>query len=274
MTEKFEAFLAALEALCIEHGVRITGSRDYDDYNAYLEVATEEAPAGCEIDFVECRPPTPEEIAAQEAENARNAAYKEAQRAEWQKQQAVLADARNYLAQQEQSEDELRALITKHGEGFGDYVVALAERTVLERSLCREMQTNATRTRSDYMRVTRIPGDANDIGDKTCRVWCNEVEVIDWTVADDFRRIVEAPGRVLHGAVRIEMGNAFSIPAEAIHLTIAEPAQPVGFHGLIVYTPDEPPVVEASAEPAPTFAAPAIKVAPKRIPARKRKGSK
>ena len=55
------------------------------------------------------------------------------------------------------------------------------------------------------MRVTRIPGDFNDIGERPCRVYCNEVEIEGWTVADDFRRVVETPGKVHHGAVRIEM---------------------------------------------------------------------
>lgn len=55
------------------------------------------------------------------------------------------------------------------------------------------------------MRVTRIPGDHNDIGDRPCRVWCNEVEIAVWTVADDFRRVVETPGKVHHGAVRIDL---------------------------------------------------------------------
>lgn len=55
------------------------------------------------------------------------------------------------------------------------------------------------------MRVTRIPGDHNDIGDRPCRVFCNEVEIEGWTVADDFRRVVETPGKVHHGAVRIDL---------------------------------------------------------------------
>jgi hypothetical protein len=55
------------------------------------------------------------------------------------------------------------------------------------------------------MRVTRIPGDFNDIGKRECRVWCNGHEVIDWTVADDFRRVVETPNKVHHGAVRIDL---------------------------------------------------------------------
>lgn len=55
------------------------------------------------------------------------------------------------------------------------------------------------------MRVTKIAGDFHDIGERPCRVFCNEVEIEGWTVADDFRRVVETPGKVHHGAVRIEM---------------------------------------------------------------------
>jgi hypothetical protein len=55
------------------------------------------------------------------------------------------------------------------------------------------------------MRVTKIAGDFYVIGDRPCRVWCNGHEVHDWTVADDFRRVVETPAGVHHGAVRIDL---------------------------------------------------------------------
>lgn len=115
------------------------------------------------------------------------------------------------------------------------------------------------------MRVTRIPGDFNDIGDRPCRVWCNEVEIQGWSVADDFRRVVETPGGVLHGAVRIDL-TVDAVPAPAI--------EPSGLHGVFVHVPDAPVVEAPAAEPAPTFAAPAVKVAPKHVPARKRKAGK
>jgi hypothetical protein len=253
MTEKFDAFQAALEALCIEHGVRMKDDwdsfeDDCGDHFVSLEEATEEVPAGLDLQIRCVRPLTAKEK-AEAAERQAKWEIGAAEREEsWRKVQAEWrARQEKDLAERMQSPEyqKQRAIIDKH----------------------------AAEQRKKQMRVTRIPGDANDIGNKTCRVWCNEVEVTDWTVADDFRRIVEAPGRVLHGAVRIEMGKAFSIPADAVHLTIAEPAQPVGFHGIFVHVPDEP-AVEAPAEPAPTFAAPAVKVAPKHIPARKRKGGK
>jgi hypothetical protein len=55
------------------------------------------------------------------------------------------------------------------------------------------------------MRITKIAGDFHDIGDRPCRVFCNEQEIEGWTVADDFRRVVETPGKVYHGAVRIDL---------------------------------------------------------------------
>jgi hypothetical protein len=66
------------------------------------------------------------------------------------------------------------------------------------------------------MRVTRIPGDFNDIGERPCRVYCNEVEIQGWTVADDFRRVVETPGKVHHGAVRIDLAKGVRIPDDAV----------------------------------------------------------
>lgn len=153
------------------------------------------------------------------------------------------------------------------------------------------------------MRVTRIPGDFNDIGDRPCRVWCNEVEIQGWTVADDFRRVVETPGKVFHGAVRIELGTRYvRLPDEdnaefsgwhdsttgclwmSPHgedpngqkpAPVPAETQPTGFHGIFVHVPDAPVVAEAAAaERAPTFAAPVAKAAPKHIPARKRKAGK
>lgn len=54
------------------------------------------------------------------------------------------------------------------------------------------------------MRVTTDPTDKHYIGDRPRRVWCNGREVSGWTVADEFRRIVETPDGIIHGAVLIE----------------------------------------------------------------------
>jgi hypothetical protein len=53
------------------------------------------------------------------------------------------------------------------------------------------------------MRVTRIPGDHHDIGGRDYRVYLNETEIKDWTVADDFRRVVETAAGPRFGSVRI-----------------------------------------------------------------------
>jgi hypothetical protein len=82
------------------------------------------------------------------------------------------------------------------------------------------------------MRVTRIPGDPHDIGDRPCRVWVNDIEILDWIVADDFRRSVissgvkyqfleseeskQAPDVVRYGAVRIDLIKGVTIPEGAV----------------------------------------------------------
>lgn len=92
------------------------------------------------------------------------------------------------------------------------------------------------------MRVTRIPGDHNDIGDKPCRVYLNEAEITDWTVADDFRRVVETADGARFGSVRIDMQPQ-----------AAEPAVEAATHLCGVFVPDpkpEAPAIEVvEAEP-------------------------
>jgi hypothetical protein len=123
------------------------------------------------------------------------------------------------------------------------------------------------------MRVTRIPGDFNDIGERECRVWCNGHEVIDWTVADDFRRVVETPAGVHHGAVRIDLAPevpelapespvdysytaTVAVPTIEPHRSVIDEAQRVWVGGEMV--------VDKTTNPAKA----------KHIPARKRKAGK
>jgi len=102
------------------------------------------------------------------------------------------------------------------------------------------------------MRVTRIPGDPHDIGSRLCRVWLNDVEIFNWTAADDFRRTVQNPDGARFGSVRIDMAPQASEPEEAVtHLG-----------GVFVAEPKpEAPAIEI-VEAAPEAAAPAMTVAP------------
>jgi len=110
------------------------------------------------------------------------------------------------------------------------------------------------------MRVTRIPGDHHDIGDRPCTVYLNEVPVADWIVADDFRRVVETPDGARFGSVRIDMQPQTEGPAEeaATHLC-----------GMFVPEPKpEAPAIEIiEAEPEPVK--PVAKARPARRKARK-----
>jgi hypothetical protein len=121
------------------------------------------------------------------------------------------------------------------------------------------------------MRVTRIPGDFNDIGDRPCRVYLNEVEVTDWTVADDFRRVVispgvtyqfledaepkQAPDTVRYGAVRIDMAPESAAPAEeaATHLCgmfVVEPKPEAPAIEIVEAEPElQKPVAPTRAQP-------------------------
>lgn len=201
MTEKFEAFKAALDALCVEHGVRMVIGCDYDQEfsEVHVEPASDEDPAGLHLDLVELIPPTPEEIAAEEARRA-------AAQAEWNAKWAANWDG-SYMKQHFARLD----------------AMSLEEKQAM-------IAANAEEQRKKHMRVTRIPGDFHDIGDRPCRVWCNEVEIEGWTVADDFRRVVETPGKVHHGAVRIDLAPV-ALPVvnegEEAFVPMAEDAKPI-----------------------------------------------
>lgn len=264
MTEKFEAFKAALDALCKEHGVRMYEEWDYDDcQRVYIEEAGEEKSAGLDAD-IQCVippiPPTPEEVAAAAAAKA-----------EWE------AGAAQREAEYQARMDAWRAL----------QEMQRAARIQSPEYLALQVQikAQAEEQRKKNMRVTRIPGDFHDIGDKACRVFCNEVEVSNWIVADDFRRVVIVPGveyqllemaeptrlpdTVLHGAVRIELAAA---PALDTHPAVLLPEGYV-LSGAISRADGEPIACAASVQGDPVpFVNTAAK--PKRIPARKRKAGK
>jgi hypothetical protein len=92
------------------------------------------------------------------------------------------------------------------------------------------------------MRVTTDPTDPH-YSAAPRRVWCQDVEIHDWTVADEFRRVViTVDGKVHNGAVRVERVEA-DRPAAAPD---PAPAQPEGFVGVFEHVPDAP-----AATPAP-----------------------
>jgi len=250
MTEKFEAFKEALQALCVEHGVHLRGGDDYDDQGVYFAQSSDSLPAGATFWLEEVIAPTLEEIAAEEARKA-------AAQAEWNAKWAEKWDG---------------SYIKHHFELLDS--MSLEEKQAM-------IAANAEEQRKKNMRVTRIPGDQYDIGDRPCRVYCNEIQIEGWTVADDFRRVVETPGKVHHGAVRIDLeGHEAAVSIET------PAAMPINsLSGMFV--PEPKPVapavktVEATPVPVqapmPNFAAPTVNVTPKarpKTPARKRKSGR
>ena len=89
------------------------------------------------------------------------------------------------------------------------------------------------------MRVSTDPTDQAYINDRPRKVWCNNVEIDGWTVADEFRRIVVTPEKVFNGAVRIERLPEDATEAESpAHV---EPPLTTGFSGgVFEYVPDPP----------------------------------
>lgn len=228
MTSKSEIFKAALQALCVELGIHVRGDEDYEYLGTvYIEEATDEKPAGTDLRFYSYIPLSPEEQARKDAADA--------------EVRALEARRREVLRVEE--EERCRATFE----------------TPAYLHLLTTIEAHAAEERKKHMRVTRIPGDHNNIGDKPCRVYLNEVEVTDWIVADDFRRVVETPSGAKFGSVRIDMAPESSAvePEVATHLCGVFVAVPKPAASAIE-------VVEA-AEPAPepakpSFAAPKVAV--------------
>jgi hypothetical protein len=220
MTAKFDAFKAALEALCIEHGVRLYGEGDDDYYAPRLKLATEAEPAGLDVDIQDEVPPTPEEKEAIERERSRQRAFWEANRATEEKRQAEFLRSPAYLA------------MVKH---IGE---------------------QAANERKQYMRVSTDPKDPAYIDDRPRKAWCNDVEIEGWTVADEFRRCVITPQKVHNGAVRIERLPDDYTPNFVVVEKPVEPPINAGFSGMFV--PDAKPAAPA-AKAAPAAAKPKAK---------------
>jgi hypothetical protein len=119
------------------------------------------------------------------------------------------------------------------------------------------------------MRVSTDPTDPAFIDARPRRVWCNDAEVADWTVADDFRRcVITSDGKVHHGAVRIEQ-----LPAEGVAVGTVSFGSGVsvpintGFVGVFEAVPEAPKGAGAQAE----SPAPQPEVAPKAEPSKRKR---
>jgi hypothetical protein len=215
MTAKFEAFKAALHALCIEHGVRLDDDGDHDYRDIQVSEASEGNPAGLHFEISDCVPETPEEKAEREARFQR-----------WAEQAATRAA-------------EFRAAEERRLAGLNtdaDY-----------QRFLRIAQADAIEQRTNCMRVTTDPTDPH-YSAAPRRVWCQDVEIADWTVADEFRRVViTADGKVHNGAVRVERlecDKPAPTPAPAV-------AEPEGFVQVFEHIPEAPAATPApSPEPA------------------------
>ncbi|MBT2326124.1 hypothetical protein J7E62_27730 [Variovorax paradoxus] len=235
MTAKFEAFKAALEALCVEHGVCMDASSDYDGIGAlWIREVYEDLPAGLDA-FLELNyepAPTPEQIEARKAEEQaqreRMAAYK----------------ARSMAQHIEYDEARLAAVMAS-----GDYM-----------KLQSAIDAHAQEQRKQQMRVSTDPTDPAYIDARPRKAWCNDVLIEGWTVADEFRRCVITPEKVHNGAVLIErLPELGAITAESA-AEVKEPAAPIdtGFIGMFEHVPDAPaPAVAPAPVAAPVV--PAVK---------------
>lgn len=233
MSEKIDAFKAALHALCVEHDLSLRLHWvDCDDCQVEAVEPRDDLAAGCHLEIKV--PPTAEEVAAEEARLAEERAARRAREAVYEAE---------YIARY------------GHLVGTGN----LAE-------LSAAIEAERIEQRKKNMRVTRIPGDHNDIGNELCRVYLNEILVTDWIVADDFRRVVETPDGAKFGSVRIEMEGAAPVMEPE-----PTPVPTNSLSGMFVPVPKPAApaieVVEASAVepepvPAPPYAAPKVAVKP------------
>jgi hypothetical protein len=222
MTAKFETFKAALHALCVEHGVRLTDGGDYDCRFVSLKLATEDSPAGLETSIEDDIPLTREELEQAERERKERRAKVAAENAEATRRHLEYINSPEYQAS--------LARVTEEGK----------------------------RTREQQMRVSTDPQDAA-YDPRPRRVWRNDVEVTGWTVADEFRRVVIVDGQPQFGSIRIERLESGE-GGNPLQATPTAPVN-TGFVGVMVHTPDPKPEAPAGAPveaAAPVVAEPAV----------------
>jgi hypothetical protein len=220
VTAKFEAFKAALHALCVEHGVRLDDSGDDDYRDVRIREATEHDQAGLHVEITDDIPETPEEMAKRQAR--------------W---EAMDMECR----QERQAKEQLRIQQLQDPNGAYQHMVRIAQADALEQ-------------RNKQMRISTDPADPAYIDERPRRVTVNDREVDGWAVADEFRRcVILADGRVLTGSVGIErlVGDGRGPKTEEV----PAPEAPIatGFSGVLVHVPDAP-VATPAPVPAPKAA--------------------
>jgi hypothetical protein len=180
MTARFEAFKAALDALCREHDMHIWPSNDGEVCGVSDRYEEPELYDGTKPD-----PPTPEEIAAEQARRA------EAE-ARWSENHRAVMKMRA----------ELEIDPSEHGPAYIKWTTFVEQDAIAQRK--------------KQMRVSTDPNDPAYIDARPRKVWVNEQLIEGWTVADEFRRVVITPEKVHHGAVLIERLPDAPVPIEQL----------------------------------------------------------
>lgn len=212
MTAKFDAFMAALTTLCNEHRVGI-----YIGYEEASVIDLDEGEIFSDPQLDDQTIGTPEEVAAKEAERQR-------EREEWERREA--ADREAY---QKMHQDELARLMQT--SGYSSLNAIVEAHSILERR--------------KFMRIAKDPADPAYIDDRPRRIWVNDREVLDWTVADEFRRVVQTPTGNLFGAVMIER-----LPEPGEPETPEQEELSTSICGMFVHAPDPKPEPAPAAQPA------------------------
>jgi hypothetical protein len=237
VTARFEAFKAALHALCVEHGVRL-GTWSYDDACLVVQDADGLSP------FDEL---SDETLGTAEEQEARRLLREQQDRQREEEHQQRHKRQMEVLAEQDAA---LRARMAEIG-----WYAAMRERG----------ERDAQEQRKKQMRISKDPADPHYGGPEPRRVRVNDREVPDWHLADEFRRVViREDGTVVNGSVWIER-----LPAEGNATEASAPAAPVTDAGFVggVFVPEPKP--EPAVAPAPS---PAPQPAPK--PARHKHGKR
>ena len=219
MTARFDAFKAALDALCKEHKVEIHANCD----GIYLTDAQDGREFDLEID--DETEPTPEERAARDAE-----------RAEW---------WANYKAEQAARAVEMAEWMVAEEKRRAEFLASSNYPTLM--AFC---EAHGKEQRKKQMRVSTDPTDPAYIDARPRKAWCNDVLIEGWTVADEFRRVVITPEKVHNGSVRVER-----LPEDGSEPVAEVSFPPIDtcFSGMFVHVPDAPKAAEpVAAPPAPT----------------------